>query len=124
MPCTPETVRPLLEGLPATTRKSEFGGDAYLVGRTRFAALTGSSLVLHLPGPALTTALQSGHARPFVSMGAAGRNGWVEVHLANVDLDFITPLVQAAHAAAGHARGRSPARKPTRARRTRPRTRK
>jgi hypothetical protein len=105
--------------LSGVSIKKEFGNDALVVGGTRFAAVTDLALVVHLPGTVLTEALRLG-AKPFVSAGAMGRHGWVEIKLAGLDPVQGEAFLVAAHAAALHAHRRTAVKKPSRARRLRP----
>ena len=115
-----ERLRSLLLPLPDTTEQVEFGNEAWFVDGLMFAALAGSRVTMHLPAAELTAALKSGRARPVVSMGAVGRNGWVELRLDQVTDDELGRLLQVAHDAARHAHHRSRGRRPPRARRIRP----
>ena len=109
-----------LSELPQVTCRPEFGTRTYFVGGARFAALTGNVLVTHLPPAELIAALKARIARPFVSVGAMGRNGWVELRLDGVDPDLLDRYLVAAHAAAVHAHRRTLPKRPAAARRTRP----
>ncbi|MGE0442346.1 MAG: hypothetical protein AB7L66_04135 [Gemmatimonadales bacterium] len=108
-----------LDSLPSVVKRPEFGGQAYLVGGTRFAAVSDRSLVMHLPPADLIRALRRGAARPFVSVGAMGRNGWVEILLPRADEALLEALIAASHSAAQHAHRRSLPRRPAAARRQR-----
>jgi TfoX/Sxy family transcriptional regulator of competence genes len=106
-----------LEALPRVTCRPEFGSQVFYVGGTQFAALTDRSALLRLAAADLTTALRRGLVRPFVSAGAMGRNGWVEVALDPARAAEIEALLTASHAAASHAHRRTRPRHPARARR-------
>jgi hypothetical protein len=67
----------------------------------------------------LIGALRTGIARPFVSVGAMGKNGWVEVRFDRVDQEALERLIEAASAAAQHAHRRSQPKRPSAARRSR-----
>lgn len=105
--------------LSGVTVKKEFGNEAFVVSGTRFAAITDQALVVHLPGSVLTEALRIG-AKPFVSAGAMGRHGWVEIKLASLDSANGQAFLVAAHAGALHAHRRTAIKKPSRARHVRP----
>jgi hypothetical protein len=119
MPSTASAVAALIRQLSAVTVKTEFGNQTFLVGGTRFAAVTPVTLLLHLPSEELTEALVRGLARPFVSVGAMGRHSWVEVRLSAIGEDDLHRLIGAAHQAALHSHRRSAVKKPARARHVR-----
>jgi hypothetical protein len=104
----------LLQG--ATSRR-EFGGEAYYLGETKFAAITDRALVMHLPPRELTEAFRTGHGRPFVSVGALNRHGWIEIPLVTLSPQMADGWIEAAYRAAKHTRRRTRAKKPSRARR-------
>lgn len=108
-----------LAELPQVTARSEFGNRTFFVGGARFAALTGAVLVTHLPPADLIAALKLRIARPFVSVGAMGRNGWVELRLEGVEPEVLDRFLLAAHAAAVQAHRRTLPKRPAAARRTR-----
>lgn len=109
-----------LAALPDVTRRAEFGNQTFLVGGTRFAALTGRAVVMHLPPAELIDALRRGIARPFVSAGAMGKNGWVELAVEGIEEPLLERYLLAAHSAAHQAHRRTAPRRPAGARRTRP----
>ena len=119
MPTTAAAAEAELRQLPGVTIKTEFGNRAFWVADTRFAAATPVAVLLRLPAEALTEALLQG-ARPFVSAGAMGRNGWVEIRLSMVDIERLRGLIASAHEAALHSHRRSAIKKPSRARHIRP----
>jgi hypothetical protein len=108
-----------LRQLPRVVSKQEFGNEAFLVSDRRFAAVAGQTLLLRLPPADLTAALRLPGARPFVSVGAMGRHGWVQIKLGSIGPATMTLLVEAAHAAALTGHRRSAIKKPSRARRVR-----
>lgn len=108
-----------LAALPGVVVKREFGDQGYFLGPTRFAAVTPRGLVMHLPSALVIEALTLGIAKPFVSMGAMGRNGWVEFTSQALAPEVIERFVVAAHEAAGHAHRRSQPKRPATRRRTR-----
>lgn len=108
-----------LEGLPEVQGRPEFGDQVFYVGGTQFAALTDRVALMHLPAAALTAVLRRGVARPFVSAGAMGRNGWVEMDLDAVPPEELELLLATSHAAAARAHRRRRPRHPGRARRRR-----
>ena len=110
-----------LATLPGVTRKTEFGGDAFFVGGTRFAGVTDKGLVIHLPPAELIDALRRGIAKPLVSVGAMGKSGWVVLRTDGIEWEMIERLVTAAHGAAHHSHRRTAPRRPSAARHTRPR---
>jgi hypothetical protein len=106
-----------LSALANVVSRHEFGNEAFYLGETKFAALTDRALVLHLPAREITEALKTRQARPFVSVGALNRHGWIEIPLSGG-----TPLqadlwIGAAYRAAQHSHRRSRAKKPAPARR-------
>jgi len=109
-----------LDALPGVARRPEFGNQTYFVAGSRFASLTDRTLVMHLPPAELTEALKLGVARPFVSAGATGRNGWVEIQLEHCDQAILQRLIAASHTSAQQSHRRSAPRRPRAARRTRP----
>lgn len=119
MPSTASTTAALLRQLSGVTPRTEFGGLAFFVGTTRFAALTPEAVLLHLPSAELTDALIRGIARPFVSVGAMGKHGWVEIRFAAVGDDDLSRYLLAAHAAALGGHRKTALKKPPRARHTR-----
>ncbi len=110
-----------LSALAGVTSRKEFGNEAFFVGEAKFAAVTDRALVLHLPSKELTEAYKSGQARPFVSVGALSRHGWIEIPLASFSPRFVEPWIEAAHRSAQHNQHRSRPRKPAAARRVRAR---
>ncbi|MBM4187528.1 MAG: MmcQ/YjbR family DNA-binding protein [Gemmatimonadetes bacterium] len=116
---TAATVATTLRQLSGVTPKTEFGGLAFFVGGTRFAALTPEAVLLHLPPEALTEALMGGAARPFISVGAMGKHGWVEIRFSSIGPDELSRYLLAAHNAALHGHRRTAMKKPGRARHTR-----
>lgn len=118
-PSTASAVASRLRQLSGVTVKTEFGNQGFFVGASRFAAVTPVAVLLHLPSDELTEALMRGVARPFVSVGAMGRHGWVEIRLAAIGADDLERYLVAAHGAAGHGHRRSAVKKPARARHTR-----
>ena len=117
------TVTAHLAALPGVTRRTEFGNDAFFVGGSRFAGVTDKGIVMHLPPAELTEVLRLGIAKPFVSVGAMGKNGWVELRIEGVAPELIERLIGAAHGSASHSHRRTPQRRPSAARHTRSRTR-
>ena len=119
-----EALRERLLGLPGVSTRKMFGAEAYFVGAAMFAFFAPSAIVLRLPQTALTDAMSSGLARPFLSTGAAQLNGWAEVSFDGRALETLEPLLHSAHASGSHA-ARSAARRkrPSRARRVRTRSR-
>ena len=85
-----------------------FGTEAFFTGERMFAVLGADALVLRLPEPARTAALQARAARPFLSERLALAQGWVEVPY-ETEFAQLIELARAAHAAA--VRGRKPARR-------------
>ena len=107
-----------LKSLPGVTARPEFGTEAYFVGNTRFAALSPRGLVIHLPPSELLTALKAGFAKPFVSAGAMGKSGWVELKTTGIDRVALESLLVAS-AAARHSHRRVMPKHPAAARRVR-----
>ncbi len=108
-----------LRQLSGVTAKPEFGNEAFLVGPNRFAAVTGNAVLLRLPPADVTEALRLPGARPFISVGAMGRHGWVQIRLGVVQRGEIERLITAAHAGALSGHRRSAIKKPARARHVR-----
>jgi hypothetical protein len=118
-PVSATEVAALLRQLSGVIPKQEFGNEVFLVGPNRFAAVTSRALLLRLPPADLTAALRLPGARPFVSVGAMGRHGWVQIRLGTVGREEIERLVRSAHAAALSGHRRSAIKKPARARHVR-----
>lgn len=118
-PASPAQAVDFLRQLSGVTSKSEFGNEAFLVETKRFAAVAGQAVLLRLPPADLTGALRLPGARPFVSVGAMGRHGWVQIKLGVVERSEIERLITAAHAGALSGRRRSAIKKPSRARHVR-----
>jgi len=114
-----EQLRAHLESFSDVQSRPEFGNVVYYVGGAQFAALTDGAALMHLPPAELTEALRSGVAKPFVSAGAMGRNGWVEMKLSAASFEDLSGFLDAAHRAAQHAHRRSRRRHPARAPRRR-----
>jgi len=106
----------ILARLPGVSTRAEFGDATFLVSGVRFAALTGERVLMRLPPTELVEALRTGLAKPFVSVGAMSRNGWVELRRSGVDPVRLEELLVAAHAAARHSHRRTASRRPPRAR--------
>ena len=106
-----------LSALPNVVSRHEFGNEAFYVGDTKFAALTDRALVLHLPAKETIEALKTRQARPFVSVGALNRHGWIEIGLGGTTPLQVDAWIEAAYRAAQHSHRRSRAKKPTPARR-------
>ena len=111
-------IRSRLLALPDVTSKRQFGNETFYVNGSRFAAITTRSLVMHLPPRDLIAVLKAGIARPFVSMGAMGRHGWVEVNLGRISPEILDGLLACAHDA-GTRLSKGPAAKPRKASRVR-----
>jgi hypothetical protein len=105
--------------LPGVTTRREFGAEAFYLGDAKFAAVTDRALVMHLPPRELTEAYRTGHGRPFVSVGALSRHGWIEIPLATLSPHAADPWIEAAHRAARASHRRARTRKPHPARRVR-----
>ncbi len=114
-----EQLKSIVLSLPDVTEHLEFGSEAWFVDGIMFAALAGTRVTMHLPAAEVTAAFRQGSARPVVSMGAIGRNGWVEFRLDVLPDGELARLLAVAHAAARHARRRGRTARPGRARRTR-----
>ncbi len=108
-----------LKTLPGVTVRPEFGTEAFFVGQARFAASSPRGVVLHLPPSELLTALKAGIAKPFVSVGAMGKNGWVELKTAGVDRVALESLLIASCNAAKNTHRRVMLKHPRAARRVR-----
>jgi hypothetical protein len=93
----------------------EFGNEAFLVATKRFAAIAGQTVLVRLPPTELVEALRIPGARPFVSVGAMGRHGWIQIKLGAATREELERLFTAAHGAAMSHR-RSAIKKPSRAR--------
>jgi hypothetical protein len=106
-----------LSALANVVSRHEFGNEAFYLGETKFAALTDRALVLHLPAKEITEALKTRQARPFVSVGALNRHGWVEIALTGAAPLQVDIWIGAAYRAAQHSHRRSRGRKPAPARR-------
>ncbi len=106
-----------LSSLGQVTSRTEFGNEAFFVGDAKFAAVTDRALVLHLPSRAATDAFKSGQARPFVSVGALARHGWIELPFATLSLQYADPWIEAAYRSAISSHRRTRNRKPAPARR-------
>ena len=113
-----DILRQRLLALPRVVTRKMFGAEAYFVGPAMFAFFTPTSVVMRLPPSAFTDAVSHGHARPFLSFGAAQVNGWAEIGFDGRDEADLSRWVASAHASGTHA-ARSAARrkKPSRARR-------
>ena len=118
-PATAIEAAAFLRQLSGVAPKSEFGNEAFVVGTNRFAAVTGNAVLLRLAPADVTGALRLPGARPFVSVGAMGRHGWVQIRLGLVERGELERLVVAAHAAALSGHRRSAIKKPARARHVR-----
>jgi hypothetical protein len=105
--------------LTDVTVRREFGGDAFFVGETKFAAITDRALVLHLPPRDVTQVFRTGQGRPFVSVGALSRHGWIEIPFATLTPQLADPWIEAAYRAAHTGRKRGSSRRPAAARRIR-----
>jgi hypothetical protein len=99
--------------------RPEFGNRVFYVRATQFAALTDRAVLMHLAAADLTDVLRRRIAKPFVSAGAMGRNGWVENRFEATVPDDPERLLSASHAAARHSNRRTRPRHPSRARRRR-----
>ncbi len=108
-----------LKSLPGVATRKEFGTEAFFVGNARFAAASPRGLVLHLPPSELLTALKAGLAKPFVSIGAMGKNGWVELKTAGIDRVALESLLIASCNAARSGHRRVMPKRPSAARRVR-----
>ena len=108
-----------LKSLPGVTVRPEFGTEVFFVDNARFAAVSARGLVLHLPPSELLAALKAGIAKPFVSVGAMGKNGWVELKPAGVDRVALESLLIASCNAARNAHRRVMPKHPPAARRVR-----
>ncbi len=108
-----------LKSLPGVTARPEFGTETFFVDNARFAAVSPRGLVLHLPPSELLAALKAGIAKPFVSVGAMGKNGWVELKTAGVDRIALESLLIAACNTARNAHRRVIPKHPPAARRVR-----
>ena len=106
-----------LSTLARVTSRKEFGNEAFFVGDAKFAAITDRALVLHLPSKDLTAAFKSGQGRPFVSVGALARHGWIELPFATLSLQYADPWIEAAYRSAAQTHRRPRSRKPAPARR-------
>jgi hypothetical protein len=113
-----DILRQRLLALPRVVTRKMFGAEAYFVGPAMFAFFTPTAVVVRRPPSAFTDAVSHGHAKPFLSFGAAQVNGWAEIGLAGRDESDLTRWLGSAHASGTHA-ARSAARrkKPSRARR-------
>lgn len=111
-----ERLRGFLAELPGVDCRPEFGNQVFYAGATQFAALTDRAVLMHLAASDLTDALLRGYAKPFVSVGAMGRNGWVEIGLTAAPAEDLEQLLLASHSAARHSNRRVRARHPSRAR--------
>lgn len=116
---SPNAAATFLKGLPGVAARPEYGTEAFFVGNARFAALSPRGLVLHLPPSELLAALKAGIAKPFVSVGAMGKSGWVELRTAGVDRMALESLLTASCNAARHAHRRAMLKHPSAARRVR-----
>ena len=112
-------VAAFLKSLPGVTARPEFGTEAYFVGNSRFAALSPRGLVIHLPPSELLTALKAGFAKPFVSVGAMGKSGWVELKTSGIDRVALESLLVASSTAARNSHRRVMPKHPAAARRVR-----
>ena len=115
----PERLHDHLDRLPGVECRPEFGNRVFYVRATQFAALTDAAVLMHLAATDLTDVLRRRIAKPFVSAGAMGRNGWVEIAFDATDPEDLERLLTASHAAARHSNRRSRARHPSRARKRR-----
>jgi hypothetical protein len=106
-----------LSALARVTSRKEFGNEAFFVGDAKFAAVTDRALVLHLPSKQLTAAFKSGQGRPFVSVGALSRHGWIELPFNTLSLQYVDPWIDAAYRSAQSSHRRTRSRKPAPARR-------
>lgn len=93
-------VRSLLGRMDRVSSRPEFGGEAFFVGNVRFAGVGTRGLVLHLAPADSIAAMKRGLARPFLSVGAMQKNGWVEFGTQAIAPEVIEPFLQAAHSAA------------------------
>jgi len=115
-----QELRSGLLALPGVVTRKMFGAEAYFVGPSMFAFFTPTSIVLRLPHGAFADAVGQGHARPFLSLGAAHLNGWAEVLLEGRTAASLGRLMASAHSSGTHAaRSAARRRRPTRARRVR-----
>ncbi len=105
-----------LQGLSGATSKAEFGNETFLAATKRFAAVAGETVLLRLAPTDLIDALRLPGAKPFVSVAAMGRHGWVEIKLGQVEASDLERLITAAHAGASIGNRRSALKKPSRAR--------
>lgn len=112
-------IRTALPRLAGVVSKPEFGGEAYFVGTVRFAAVGSRGLVLHLAPSDSIEAMKLGIARPFLSVGAMQKNGWVEFATQAIAPDVVERFLLAAHQAATQA-DRRQAKRPARRRDRKP----
>lgn len=93
-------VRNVLGRMERVSSRPEFGGEAFFVGGVRFAGVGARGLVLHLAPSESIDAMKRGLARPFLSVGAMQKNGWVEFATQAIAPEVIEPFLAAAHAGA------------------------
>ena len=109
-------VRTSLGRLAGVSTRPEYGGEAYFVGAARFAAVGSRGLVLHLAPSYATAAMKLGIARPFLSVGAMQKNGWVEFTTQALAPEVAERFLLAAHQTAIQADRRRGRKRPARRR--------
>ncbi len=96
-------VRSNLCQLAGVESRPEYGGEGYFVGAVRFAAVGPRGLILRLTSSGSLEALRLGIARPFLSVGAMQKSGWVEFPTQALAPEAVDRFLMAAHQAAVQA---------------------